>query len=222
MLLICFNPHTHEGCDSLLMMLILSHKCFNPHTHEGCDVHADLCVIMPNSFNPHTHEGCDDLPKHWFCQIQMFQSTHPRRVWRVARENVRILSVVSIHTPTKGVTPVAWWRCSLGCCFNPHTHEGCDANVPTVRYLLQKFQSTHPRRVWLILGRQDYQWRHVSIHTPTKGVTDESWLVGQCVEVSIHTPTKGVTYVARRFFASKGVSIHTPTKGVTIKSKKLI
>ena len=33
----CFNPHTHEGCDSMVMSLLLLLVCFNPHTHEGCD-----------------------------------------------------------------------------------------------------------------------------------------------------------------------------------------
>ena len=55
--------------------------CFIPHTHEGCDV--DLRDVFKHdiSFNPHTHEGCD---------------------------NGRFLQgdelLVSIHTPTKGVT----------------------------------------------------------------------------------------------------------------------
>ena len=54
-----------------------------------------------------------------------FQSTHPRRVWPYCYN-------LAIHY----------------CCFNPHTHEGCDApwelNKPPTK---------------------------VSIHTPTKGVT---------------------------------------------------
>ena len=34
----CFNPHTHEGCDSLVSFIEeLLVACFNPHTHEGCD-----------------------------------------------------------------------------------------------------------------------------------------------------------------------------------------
>ena len=54
------------------------------------------------SFNPHTHAGCDDLMVGTF----------------------RLKMVVSIHTPTQGVTAV------------------------TIRaYGLSMFQSTHPRRV---------------------------------------------------------------------------
>ena len=55
-------------------------------------------------------------------------------------------------------------------CFNPHTHEGCDA------------------RIWRYDALHD-----VSIHTPTKGVTCCRGLAVCVEEVSIHTPTKGVT-----------------------------
>ena len=77
------------------------------------------------------------------------------------------------------------------------------------------FQSTHPRRVWLSDAIGNYYTQYVSIHTPTKGVTETVLCALQCYSVSIHTPTKGVTYV----WLFKGflsiVSIHTPTKGVT-------
>ena len=55
-------------------------------------------------------------------------------------------------------------------CFNPHTHEGCDA------------------RIWRYDALHD-----VSIHTPTKGVTSGYEAILTKTIVSIHTPTKGVT-----------------------------
>ena len=80
--------------------------------------------------------------------LMEFQSTHPRRVWHPVERSSHVLS-----------------------CFNPHTHEGCD-NASRRGYILynvsihtptkgvtsgrrhnngrsEKFQSTHPRRVWL-------------------------------------------------------------------------
>ena len=33
-----FNPHTHEGCDGSLNLVVSFHYRFNPHTHEGCDI----------------------------------------------------------------------------------------------------------------------------------------------------------------------------------------
>ena len=77
-------------------------------------------------------------------------------------------------------------------CFNPHTHEGCDS-------------------IYNSLSFCDL----VSIHTPTKGVTDSVKASSGFTRVSIHTPTKGVTaFLLNRPYISC-VSIHTPTKGVT-------
>ena len=142
-------------------------------------------------FNPHTHEGCD------------------ARIWRYDA-----LHDVSIHTPTRV------WLCNTtdevaGFWFQS-THP---RRVWQVSWLEQvnfgKFQSTHPRRVWQ--GRHDHRRGdlQVSIHTPTKGVTNDAWLPCTINLVSIHTPTKGVTMRFQRFFISNIVSIHTPTKGVT-------
>ena len=60
----------------------------------------------------------------------------------------------------------------LLCGFNPHTHEGCDINIALS-----------------VLARA------VSIHTPTKGVTNSWTILAVAVYVSIHTPTKGVTHL---------------------------
>ena len=54
-------------------------------------------------FIPHTHEGCDFT-------IRVYHK----------------VLVVSIHTPTKGVTLEHEGCPATFCCFNPHTHEGCD------------------------------------------------------------------------------------------------
>ena len=155
--------------------------------------------------------------------------------------------------------------CDYGClytysprhCFNPHTHAGCDnvhnvsgASFPVSIHTptqgvtaatifcseFNKFQSTHPRRVWLI-----YHFLHfrtecfnphthagcddvtvyfsvsakVSIHTPTQGVTLYNLIERAAIAVSIHTPTQGVTPGAPGVPVSPLVSIHTPTQGVT-------
>ena len=164
-----FNPHTHEGCDPPLSSYLIcvlrfqsTHprrvwrtgkirtsylNSFNPHTHEGCDCRQLSFWHCPKSFNPHTHEGCDDS----IGMQQTFRS-------------------VSIHTPTKGVTPLSSYLiCVL------------------------RFQSTHPRRVWQLANDVDFASQVVSIHTPTKGVTHLLYQQKPHNEVSIHTPTKGVT-----------------------------
>ena len=80
---------------------------------------------------------------------------------------------VSIHTPTKGVTEWVHAPSVPRMSFNPHTHEGCDFSLydywiyrwvsihtPTKGVTVYDtlyldsllFQSTHPRRVWLIFS----------------------------------------------------------------------
>ena len=125
------------------------------------------------------------------------------------------LVIVSIHTPTQGVTTSIMYPAQAS-----------------------QFQSTHPRRVWL--QQQSFVQNsisfnphthagcdhlisdkilaiRVSIHTPTQGVTrrfewevcgtgcfnphthagcDHVWIHScHCSDVSIHTPTQGVTYI---------------------------
>ena len=64
-----------------------------------------------NSFNPHTHAGCDII--------------------QLSRNSYRM---VSIHTPTQGVT-------------DRHQSKGG----------MRMFQSTHPRRVWHQTNNQHYK-----------------------------------------------------------------
>ena len=77
----------------------------------------------------------------------LFQSTHPRRVWRVEGNSP------SIITWFQSTHPRRVWLIA----FQPF-------------YELIKFQSTHPRRVWQSKNRI-ILWEDVSIHTPTQGVT---------------------------------------------------
>ena len=101
--------------------------------------------------------------------------------------------VVSIHTPTQGVTCFCHQTKATSACFNPHTHAGCDYD---------DIQS-------LVL-------KNVSIHTPTQGVTNAQCRSCNRFDVSIHTPTQGVTSGNLIIYPDRPVSIHTPTQGVTV------
>ena len=80
---------------------------------------------------------------------------------------------VSIHTPTQGVTGGGFLFFLSRKSFNPHTHAGCDYGWHLDYSLTEK----------------------VSIHTPTQGVTSSQSDVFDSAKVSIHTPTQGVTTV---------------------------
>ena len=144
----CFNPHTHAGCDSGRRAMRDAGSGFNPHTHAGCDL---IEVIQPRPLCVSIHtptQGVTGVAGLLSVVVWMFQSTHPRRVWRHLPQLIPVIRVfqsthprrvwhrqkfgksgtgVSIHTPTQGVTQfqsVPWW--------------------------CRRFQSTHPRRVWLV------------------------------------------------------------------------
>ena len=77
----CFNPHTHEGCDHSQRIAATNKASFNPHTHEGCDLRLLECSTNGNVFQS-THPRRVWLSKELRCsKLILFQSTHPRRVW---------------------------------------------------------------------------------------------------------------------------------------------
>ena len=101
LIVVGFNPRTHEGCDKIVFFRKLATLCFNPRTHEGCDKRQHDSKKHVFCFNPRTHEGCDlFIPKSdtflsvsihaptrgatygecAFVASVLFQSTHPRGV----------------------------------------------------------------------------------------------------------------------------------------------
>ena len=117
------------------------------------------------------------------------------------------LVIVSIHTPTQGVTFL--YICNVfRICFNPHTHAGCDNPLPRLTRVHNRFNPhTHAgcdsRSIIKITESK------VSIHTPTQGVTMENQMLIQLFSVSIHTPTQGVTGRAARAASQEGFNPHT-------------
>ena len=148
---------------------------------------------------------------------------HPRRVWRNRPPRLDAIR-----------------------CFNPHTHAGCDLknklfpmptnqvsiHTPTqgvtifanIREKLARFQSTHPRRVWLLPVIAVTLIKGFNPHThagcdisnllykdiPVEFQSTHPRRVWQIwrppiynpYNVSIHTPTQGVTYVTYRLMPS--------------------
>ena len=120
---------------------------FNPHTHAGCDCSSYIYISFSFCFNPHTHAGCDfvlyvDL---WLWLVSIHTPTQGV-TWDSSLQC--FYCRVSIHTPTQGVTPECVFQWMTDVSFNPHTHAGCD-NTYTWLIHFWEFQSTHPRRVWL-------------------------------------------------------------------------
>ena len=75
---------------------------FNPRTHTGCDLSFGFNDLCPSvSIHAPTRGATSRLDL--MTSVRLFQSTHPHGVR---------------HTPLM--------YCSIGLCFNPRTHTGCD------------------------------------------------------------------------------------------------
>ena len=148
------------------------------------------------------------MPMIWF------QSTHPRRVWH-RRCNINII-VMS---------------------FNPHTHAGCDEEVknankvdrvsihtptqgvtippsPYCREIL--FQSTHPRRVWLLPVIAVTLIKGFNPHTHAG--CDKSDVHQSIIPIMFQSthPRRVWLLLMVYTIGKRKVSIHTPTQGVTL------
>ena len=122
---------------------------FNPHTYMRCDTLLHLHSIINSLFqSTHLHEVWQFIVLS-FTYVPMFQSTHLHEVWLVFCWVVFCSHVVSIHTPTWGVTSLALLLTTSWNCFNPHTYMRCDPSISATILSTSLFQSTHLHEVWL-------------------------------------------------------------------------
>ena len=55
----------------------------------------------------------------------------------------------------------------------------------------------------------------LSIHAPTRGATDDTISIQECIKLSIHAPTRGATFKSTNRYDNQNLSIHAPTRGAT-------
>ena len=123
---ICISIHTPaRGVTEAYQKGGLFIGYFNPHSRKGSDTMGVTSTDTSWYFNPHSHKGSD------------------------RGKLVRMVDdVISIHTPTRGVTKARGHRMDSSYNFNPHSHKGSDDEMLDLA----------------TLGA-------ISIHTPTRGVT---------------------------------------------------
>ena len=140
------STHLHEVWRAEVITSV-SLRCFNPHTYMRCDARPTTTPTGLFCFNPHTYMRCD-FPAADSCPMMLVSIHTP--TWGVTEKYQMPVKArkVSIHTPTWGVTPDDGNSQSRTGRFNPHTYMRCDSGIQTDR---------------------DMNW--VSIHTPTWGVT---------------------------------------------------
>ena len=108
--------------------------------------------------------------------------------------------VISIHTPTQGVTCCQLHTVRLRQNFNPHSHAGSDMfRFYYIDDMTWNFNPhSHAGSDQAILCPLCNQVK-ISIHTPTQGVTSIRFVINSLAPISIHTPTQGVTrFLIRR------------------------
>ena len=193
---------------------------FNPHSHKGSDKE---CVELGSNLTISIHtptRGVTDNGKQEGIYMQ-FQSTLPQGEWRLHG---------SLHQ--------FFWN------FNPHSHKGSD-RIDLLRHLSHLFHfNPHSHKGSDQRGCCCRYFDNISIHTPTRGVTQflnrtrkrqinfnphshkGSDLGVKCQDnlmyISIHTPTRGVTSWNRRTSLRTTISLHTPTRGVTIRCQQIV
>ena len=142
------------------------------------------------SFNPHTHAGCDNflMPAD-------------------------LEKLVSIHTPTQGVTQGYTQMGQFRTGFNPHTHAGCDFLPKSYFHSMMRF-NPHTHAGCDRLSSRMVRYRDVSIHTPTQGVTLLRYCKPYIFSFNPHTHA-GCDQGTGDIPNDAIVSIHTPTQGVT-------
>ena len=122
-----FNPHTYMRCDikignmpciAFLFQSTHLHEVwhrtwpykscmvfrFNPHTYMRCDPICLYSLTTMYCFNPHTYMRCDIIKAVEYGLMIKFQSTHLHEVWLHRHVYHPGFLIVSIHTPTWGVT----------------------------------------------------------------------------------------------------------------------
>ena len=146
-------------------------------------------------------------------------------------------SLISIHTPARGVTKGRECGNQWSADFNPHSRTGSDMGTAALRRGLRHF-NPHSRTGSDAFLRYVVPVQFISIHTPARGVTLVRRSCGIVKDISIHTPARGVTPISTamplssthfnphsrtgsdalksRCLLQRDISIHTPARGVTL------
>ena len=143
--------YTHAGCDYGCLYTYSPRHCFNPHTHAGCD---NVHNVSGASFPVSIHTPTQGVTFLYICNVfRICFNPHTHAGCDFFRNNSTFVHYgFNPHTHA-GCDTISFYSNTIILCFNPHTHAGCD--ITSIFY---------------------YPFVHVSIHTPTQGVTLEGGL----------------------------------------------
>ena len=185
---------------------------FNPHTHEGCD-YIERETKQAEEVSIHTPTKGVTWRVFRLHQLQKVSIHTPTKGVTYKLSFIRRYQNVSIHTPTKGVTRLSGSLSRL-LPVSIHTPTKGVTHKIANDFSRYKFQSTHPRRVWLnIWGISIASVLFQSTH-PRRVWRDEEDNKAGCKGFNPHTH-EGCDAGSSQILDVVLVSIHTPTKGVT-------
>ena len=98
---------------------------FNPRTHEGCDTLLILSTTVRSGFQSTHPRRMRPIRDKVGRRFKEFQSTHPRRMRPACSRRAReARGFQSTHPRRMRRGKLSFFRENV--CFNPRTHEGCD------------------------------------------------------------------------------------------------
>ena len=161
----------------------------------------------------YTHAGCDEIGHPVWTLFDV--SIHTPTQGVTQRAMLYAIPIqVSIHTPTQGVT-IDWHPLQYGCQFQS-THPRRVWLIGFIKpHEIQRFQSTHPRRVWLwwcVMAHHVFEFQSTHPRRVWLYIQLCLWL---WIRFNPHTHA-GCDGASQTDSKCKTVSIHTPTQGVTL------
>ena len=240
--LVCyFNPRTHTGCDTTIVLIATPYSIFqsthphgvrriwqglhlrqgnfNPRTHTGCDLTTKKSRTASRSyFNPRTHTGCDIvfLPFHRSGLPYFNPRTHTgcdALIFTI----LNISTQISIHAPTRGATLALYLSFYLICYFNPRTHTGCDVSSHQAYFCCTEYFNPRTHTGCDLWKGAYYEQGLLDFNPRTHTGCDSIKSMGcRLSQVFQSTHPHGVRLaIALRYIFVGRISIHAPTRGAT-------
>ncbi len=203
-----------KGVTSGLLAVLEIKQNFNPHSREGSDVIISPTQKIPCNFNPHSQEGSDvTYQRLRFTVINFNPHSQEGSDWW--EDGAGADEWISIHTPKKGVTICSWFRLLL---FN-----GFQSTLPRREWLLrfpfslhlQIFQSTLPRREWHVPYIAPAVKSYFNPHSQEGSDLSFLYVSTSFFYFNPHSQEGSDDQINHKIELVTTISIHTPKKGVT-------
>ena len=213
-----FNPRSLVGNDGWFSGADHSNGNFNPRSLVGNDVDDSLCTSVYKCISIHVPSWGTtvaalfyDIFKLNFNPRSLVGNDNPLMVYILSDRYFNPRSLVGNDNCTIACQLLTWD-------FNPRSLVGNDARSEPSSIDSLPFQSTFPRGERLSLPTANAEPISISIHVPSWGTTDSSFLGCVSLIISIHVPSWGTTTYSLAVCMTVSISIHVPSWGTTTAS----